>query len=721
MMRRRTLVERVVSNPPALTLLVAPSGCGKSELLAQVVESLGDRVAWLSVDPYDDDPVRFWTYLLAALESVAGASFDDVRRRARAPGVPLATSVVEPLLVRLGSTPVTMIVDDYHLVTNGLVHESMQHLVRHVPETMRVVLASRTQPPFALGRSRVRDEVAELRARDLALSGDQAKQLLESTSGRAISESAVAVVQERTEGWAAGVYLAGLSLRQADDVDAFVASFAGDDRNVAEYLATEVVDELDDETQTFLREASVLEELSGPVCDHVLERSATGAWLPELALTNMLLIPTDRRNESFRFHHIFRDWLRLDLDLRAPGRASTLHRRAMEFYSSRDPRLAGHHAVLTGDPELAEHALVEWGTELVDHGELATVFRWSEALPQSRYARDPSLAVMVGWMLIGAGRVDEVEPWLQLAENAHAAGESWRGEMGLGDVLNLRAYQAVLAGDIETAAERAHDAISYARWARTRVSANLHLGATGYWLGDDRSSAWLAESASAAKAHPEPYAYIQAAAYLALIAFDDDRYDDATALVGDAHAAIDEFGLHEFGQTAVAHLAAGRLALAGGRIDAADESFDRACTLAGRIHSRPLTIAALLGRTESVHLSGDRAAARELIAQAVAELERAPSPGLLPEFAAVVERRIRRGAPAPAQRASNRRELVEDLTDRELAVLRLLPGRLTQREIGGALHLSMNTVKTHTRNIFRKLSVSSRDEAVEVARSIGLL
>jgi LuxR family maltose regulon positive regulatory protein len=721
MMRRQALVDRVVSEPPALTLLVAPSGCGKSELLAQVVDVLGERVAWFSLDPHDGDPVRFWTYLLASLEPVVGTSLDDLRRRARAPGASLATSVVEPLLGRLGTTPVTVMIDDYHLMTNELVHESIQHLVRHLPDTMRVVIASRTQPPFALGRSRLRHEVAELRAADLALNDGEAKRLLETTSGRGMSDAVIATIQERTEGWAAGTYLAGLSLRQTDDIDEFVASFAGDDRSVAEYLATEVVDELDGDTRTFLRDASVLEELTGPVCDHVLERSGTGAWLRELAMTNMLLIPTDRRSESYRFHHIFRDWLRLDLDLRAPGRAATLHRRAMEWYAARNPRLAGHHAVQTGDPELALHALVEWGTELIDHGELTTVFRWSEAVPESRYARDPSMAVMVGWMLVGAGRVDEVEPWLQLAERADAAGESWRGGMGSGDVLNLRAYQSSLAGDIETAAERAHRAISDVTWQRGEVSANLHLGATGYWLGDDRAAGWLTESARVAKTHPEPFAFIQALAYLGLLALDSDRPDEAAGLVAEAHETIDEFGLHEFGQTAVAHLVAARMAFAAGDVDAALTSFRRARELAARIHSRPLTIAALLGLCECAHLRGDRNAAAELVGQAVAELERAPTPGILTERTAVVERRLHRGAPAKSPERAGRTELVEPLTDREFAVLRLLPGRLTQREIGDALYMSMNTVKTHVRNIYRKLAVSSRDEAVEAARSVGLL
>jgi LuxR family maltose regulon positive regulatory protein len=625
------------------------------------------------------------------------------------------------LLIRLGTNSVTVMIDDYHLVTNELVHESIQHLVRHLPNHVRVVIASRTQPPFALGRSRVRHEVAELRAADLALNDGEAKRLLETTSGKGISDAVTATIQERTEGWAAGIYLAGLSLRQTDDVEEFVAGFAGDDRNVAEYLATEVVNVLDTDTRTFLRDASVLEQLTGPVCDHVLERSGTGARLRELAMHNMLLIPTDRRSESFRFHHIFRDWLRLDLDLRTPGRAATLHARAMEWYAARDPRLAGHHAVQTGDPELAVHAMAAWGTELVDHGELATVFRWSEAVPHSRYASDPSLAVMVAWMLIGAGRVDEVELWLQLAERSDAAGDTWRGGMSSGDILNLRAYQAVLAGDIETAAERAHLAIARVTWQRGEVSANLHLGATGFWLGDDRAAGWLAESARVAKTHPEPFAFIQATAYLGLLALDDDGPEDSAGLIGSAHEAIEEFGLHEFGQTAVAHLAAAQLALGAGDVDAASTSFHRASELASRIHSRPLTIAALLGLTECAHLCDDRNAATELMERAVAELERAPAPGILTERTAVVERRLRRGVRAGPPERSVPAELVEPLTDRELALLRLLPGRLTQREIGDALHLSMNTVKTHIRNIYRKLAVSSRDEAVEVARSVGLL
>ena len=326
---------------------------------------------------------------------------------------------------------------------------------------------------------------------------------------------------------------------------------------------------------------------------------------------------------------------------------------------------------------------------------------------------------MVAWMLIGAGRVDETGPWLELADEAHARGARWHGSMGPGDTLCLRAYRAMLAGDIETAAEHADNAIELVTWERTGVAANLHRGIAAYWLGDDGAAGWLEESARGAASHPEPYAAIQAAGYLALIALEAGRHDESVVRVDAARRTTDDYGLHEFGQTAVAHLAAGRVALDDGIIDEAEREFLRAVELAGRIHSRPLRTASLLGRAEVAQVRGD-GAARGLVDRAVAELEEMPSAGTLTERAAVVERRIRRGI-RPVPKPTARPPIVEELTDRELSVLRLLPGRLTQREIGETLHLSMNTVKTHMRNIFRKLSASSRDEAVEAARSIGLL
>ncbi|MGI9649410.1 MAG: LuxR C-terminal-related transcriptional regulator [Acidimicrobiia bacterium] len=720
MIRRSSLVDRIVSDPPALTLFVAPPGYGKSELLAQVVEAVDGGVAWLTLDPYDDDPTRFWTYLLAALEPIVDGSLEDLRLRLRGPQLPLPTSVVEPLVVRLGDTPVTIVIDDYQLIGTETIHESLQHLVRHLPSSAHLVLSSRTQPPFTLGRARLRSEIAEVRAHDLALDSDDTKRLLETTADALLPDSAVTAIHERTEGWAAGVYLAGLSLRQVDDIDAFVADFAGDDRNVAEYLATEVVGGLDEDTRVFLREAAVLDELRGPLCDDVLERSGSRAKLSELASANMLLIPVDRRNESFRFHHIFRDWLRLDLDIAMPGRAEALHRRAMAWYSSRDSRLAGHHAVQTGDPELAVDAMVRWGTDLIDHGELVTVRRWAEAVPEGHFEGDPSMAVMVAWMSIGAGRVDEIEPWLELAERADAAGEQWQSDMSLGDVLCLRAYRSMLAGDIEAAARQADRALELVKWLRGRVAANLHRGVAAYWLGDERAATWLTESARDAEAHPEPYALIQATAYLGLIALDERRTDDAALLVAATQGTIDDYGLQEFGQTAVSHYAAACLALDAGALDDATVSYGRALELAERIRSRPLVLAAVLGQCEVAQVLGNRDVAGVLLGRAIDELAELPSPGSLAERVAVVERR-HRGGGQPAPRAPFLPEIVEELTDRELAVLRLLPSRLTQREIGDALFISMNTVKTHTRNIFRKLSAGSRDEAVEIARSVGLL
>lgn len=411
-----------------LVLVCGPAGFGKSSLLAEWVRS--DRraaVAWLSLDEGDNDPVRFWRYVVAALDRVQPGVAEHAGPLLGGPASTTCTAAVTALVNELAGVPdeVVLVVDDYHLIQAAEVHRSLEFLLDHLPPSLRLVLASRSDPPLPLARLRARGQLAELRAAELRFTLDETAGLLRGATGRDLPDRVVAALGECTEGWVAGLQLAALSLLgrgDSADIAGFVAEFSGSHRYVLDYLAEEVLDRQGEQLRTFLLETSVLERLSGPLCDAVLGRGGSQQLLESVERANLFLIPLDEARQWWRYHHLFADLLQARLLHQHPARVPELHRAAADWHERHGlTEDAIRHALATGDTARAAQLIEGYlQAQVLRRDEGATLVRLLTALPAEVVHRRPLLALGQAVVALRRGRLDEVEPLLTLTEQAYA-------------------------------------------------------------------------------------------------------------------------------------------------------------------------------------------------------------------------------------------------------------------------------------------------------------
>src|SRR5215470_9450904 len=462
-----------------LILVCAPAGSGKTALLAAWASGGQWPVAWLSLDEGDNDPARFWRYVAAALERSRPGISGRIGPLL-GPALQSFEGVVAALVNELADCPpagqALLVLDDYHLIGARQVHASVQFLLGYVPPGLHLVLAARSDPPLRLSRLRARGEFTELRAGDLRFTEAEAAALLRGAAGAAapgLTGSAVEALTARTEGWAAGLRLAGLSLQSQSDPDAFVAAFSGSHRYVLDYLAEEVLDRQDPQVREFLLETSVLDRLSGDLCDAVTGGSGGQAMLERIERAGLFLLPLDDVRSWWRYHHLFAGLLQARLRAERPGQVPALHRAAGTWCEEHG--LAGdavHHAVAAGEAAWAARLIEQHFDAYFLRGESATIQRWLAALPAELARSRPRLCVAQAWKALLATEVEAAEASLDAAERAlaHAAvDEAFEPFVGTGASLLVnvpaaialeRAYLAELRGDTDGAAMFASQALA---------------------------------------------------------------------------------------------------------------------------------------------------------------------------------------------------------------------------------------------------------------------
>ena len=409
-----------------LVLVCAPAGFGKTALLADWVRSGDRRVAWLSLDAADNDPVRFWRHVVAALDRARPGIGERVGPLLGPPAPPsfegLVTALINGLAAQPGEDEIVLVLDDYHLVDARQVHASLEFLLEHLPPGLRLVVASRSDPPLPLPRLRASGQLAELRAGELRFTVEEAAALLREATRADLPGTAVAALAARTEGWAAGLQLAALSLRGQADPAGFVATFSGSHRFVLDYLAGEVLDRQPEEVHAFLLQTSVLERLSGEFCDAVTGRDDSQAMLEQVERANLFLVPLDEVRGWWRYHHLFADLLRARLQQQHPDQLAALHRNAAAW--SAEHGLAGdavRHAVAAGEMTWAARLIEQYFDAAYNlRGERATVQRWLAALPAEVVQSRPRLLLAQALLAATSGRAEAVEPPLDAAERALA-------------------------------------------------------------------------------------------------------------------------------------------------------------------------------------------------------------------------------------------------------------------------------------------------------------
>ncbi|HET6690811.1 MAG TPA: hypothetical protein VFG74_08100, partial [Miltoncostaeaceae bacterium] len=415
---RPRLAERIAGpGTPPLTVVSAPAGFGKT---TSVAEGLGDHpaTAWLSLDPRDDDPQAFWTYVVAALETVrpgVGAGARALLGSGRAG----SDAVVATLLNDLDAVPgdVVLVLDDYHVITSPAIHEALAFMVERLPGHVRLVIAARADPPLPLAGLRARGALAEVRAADLRFAADEAAAYLNGAMGLDLAPGDVAALEARTEGWIAALQLAALSMRDRDDAARFVAGFAGDDRFVLDYLVDEVLERQPPEIRDFLLRTSILGRLTGPLCDAVTGGGGGAAALADLERANLFLVPLDDRRAWYRYHHLFADVLHARLLHERPAEVPDLHRRASAWAEGEgDLPEAIRHAMAGGDAERAAGLVERAAPAMQRTRQEATLRRWLEALPEELLPSRPVLTMALIGARMRAGDLEGIASGLDELE-----------------------------------------------------------------------------------------------------------------------------------------------------------------------------------------------------------------------------------------------------------------------------------------------------------------
>jgi ATP/maltotriose-dependent transcriptional regulator MalT len=704
-----------------LCLVDAPAGFGKTTLLAQWQAVAGrGRVAWVSLEESDNDPVRFWSYLVTAVRTVEPQVGTVALEALGGPSVELERVVVPSLVNDLGTAeaPLVLVLDDYHLITDATCHQTLGLFLEHLPAEVHVVLSTRLDPPLPLARMRAQGELAELRGTELHFSDEEAEALLNGSMGLGLAAEEVAGLAQRTEGWAAGLVLAGLSLRGRPDPSGFVAAFSGGDRHVADYLLAEVLERQPEELREFLLRTSVLERLSGPLCDAVLETRGSAARLGELEASNLFVASLDDRRQWYRYHQLFADLLRLQLGAREPELVPVLHRRAAAWHQAagqideaiRHASAAGEFGQAGG--LIARHWLSAWR-----RGRRATVVRWLAGLPAEAIAADPPVAFVAAWIGgFGGASKQQTEDWLAAVED-----EAWEGVLPAG--ISSLAFGAAL-----TRAALVFDDVGRALQATRRAlelagpepspfhwMAQAAVGQARYFSGQSAEArAPLEALVQRVSPIDQPYAVVGALAVLALLASDEEDDQTATALAARAAETAKAQGLATEPLSGIVHLALGRALLRQGKLAKAQEELEGALELFGIDAMAVHRAHGLLLLAAVRHAAGDLSGAGALLDEAGELIQQLADPGGLPALVAQAQR------PLITMRR-HRIEVATPVTERELAVLRLLPTQLSSREIAQELSVSVNTVRSQVQAIYRKLQASTRAEAVANARELGLL
>src|SRR6266568_949063 len=713
---RWPLIDRLVRDDlrPVVSV-VAPSGYGKTTLLSKWAERDRQSFAWVSLDERDNDPKVLLSYVAEALDRVQPIGervFEALASR--------ASSVPGSVVPRLGSafwsmtTPVALVLDDVHLLHNTECRSALSVLADHVPARSRLVLAGRAEPPLRIARLRAEGRLLEIGPGQLSLTREDAAALLRAAGVR-LGEEDVATLHRRTEGWPVGLYLAALYLKEGGPLGSAAVSFGGDDRLVSDYMEAEFLARISARHRVFLTRTAVLEQMCGSLCEAVLEEPGSAAALAELARSNLLLLPLDRRGHWYRYHHLFRDMLLAELERLEPGLLPVLrHRAAAWCLASGRPEEALEYSIAAGDVDEVARLVEKLALPDFRQSRLSTLQRWYSWL-DARDGIEGHLMVAVWASLLAAqtGRPAEAERWADVVDR-------WECRDGPGpDDPGAEAWAAVLRAllcrrgvkqmltDADEAARRFAAAGIVAPVAMTCRGIALVLSGRPH----DADTAF-AEAITGGEGIGAPDVLADTLCERSLLAIARGDWSSAETFAGRARALERQAGIEEMLVCAVQ----ARVAWHRGDLPAVRRelvSAQRLRPFLTYVHPH-LAVQARL-ELARVHLGlGDMAGARTLMREMDEILKRLPDLGTLVGEARELRARLSADRAPAAPGASS-------LTAAELRVLPMLATHLSFPEIGAEMFLSQHTVKSQAMSIYRKLGASSRNQAVTRSRELGLI
>jgi LuxR family maltose regulon positive regulatory protein len=604
-------------------LVSAPAGFGKTTLLAEWLEErpAEEAVAWVSLDGSDNDPARFFSYLVGALREAADGIGDGILAALDAPQPPPVEAVMGALVNDLADLPreVMIVLDDYHVVDSGPIHEAVSLLLEHLPENVHLVIASRTDPPLPLPRLRARGQMAELRAADLRFTPGEAAAFLNDAMGLALSADDAAALEGITEGWVAALQLAALSMRDREDVSAFVEAFSGSNRHVLDFLSEEVLGHQPEDVRRFLLDTAVLERMSARLCDALTGRDGGQGMLEKLERENLFVVALDDERRWYRYHHLFAEFLRSRLGREKPGLMGELHLRASVWYEDNgSDSEAISHALSASDHERAARLIERGAKAAVGRGEVPTALRWLEALPTEAKRRHPRLFAEHALALSLTGRPNDAEPLLKEVDRATGTtGEDRRSLPGFASA--VRSWCASLRGDAPAALEFARRALSLLpeEALRQRLLAAGCMGDALRTVGDLASaSAALAEATEFGLAAGDTYGTLTTMTMHARVQAERGRLREADETLRRAQRFVSERGVGLLPATGVVYIGMGALLYERDELDGAERELRRGIELAERTGEVSDLVWAYVTLSRTKRARGDEEGARELAREA---------------------------------------------------------------------------------------------------------
>jgi LuxR family maltose regulon positive regulatory protein len=718
MVAKANAISRLCASTLPFATVVAPAGYGKTTLLAKWAEADPRPFAWVALDGRDDDAVVFLRYIAVAIHGVEPVPA-EVFEALSGPGGSTWTNRVPRVGSALGALerPLVLVLDDLHAVANPSCLDVLAALAEYVPAGSQIAVASREDPALPLARWRAHGLVHEIGVADLRLDEPEAMLLLEA-AGVELHADALSALTEQTEGWPAGLYLAALSLQAGAPSPTSAAGFTGGDRFMSEYFRSELLSRLPPAEAEFLRHTSVLDRMSGGLCDAVLETTRSAHTLESLEHRNCFVVPLDRRAEWYRYHHLFGELLRNELERSEPDVLPELNRRAMAWCIAHDlPEAAIVYGHAAGETDTVARLVDALALPLYYDGRMETVEEWLGWFGDDELRRYPALAVYGAWFRALTGRPADAERWLGLAEGATSALPLSDGSATIEPwVATLRAHmmgngvEAALA-DADLALDQlAPDSVFIPVTLLARGVAHALLGAT------DRARDDLIAVVDRGLAVGAVEDVFLAQAQLALLAAQQGAWGEAGQRARAAQALVEEAGLGDYSTSAIAHVATARVALHEARPEDARAALTRAHRLRPLLdHGIPwMTIEVGLALTRAHLALAEAGAARTVLSETERVLEVRPQMGSLIEDARELRERL-------AATSGSEGAWAMSLTGAELRLLPYLATHLMFPEIASRLFISRNTVKTEAVAIYRKLGVSSRSEAIERAVEVGLL
>ena len=697
--RRPRLIERLnlgLQSGHKLTLVSAPAGFGKTTLLSAWTQESEPRrhVAWLSLDESDNDLTRFLTYLVAALQTIESEIGKGLMAALQSPEAINVEAVLITLLNEASGLldNVILIVDDYHTIESLPVDRSLSFLIEHLPPQMHLVIASRIDPSLPLPRLRAREQMIEIRVHDLRFTPEEAAAFLNQAMGFNLSAQDIAALEMRTEGWIAGLQLAALSIRGLErngEITEFVNRFTGSDRYIQDYLADEVLKQCPQETRDFLLQTSILSRLSAPLCDAVTAQPNSQTILENLEGANLFILPLDNERRWYRYHHLFADLLAHRLKQTYRKEVPELHRRASIWHKSEGYiQDAIRHAKAAGDEAGVVEILEEHWQDIVHQGEIVELRRLLDSLGPGTIKHSAPLGMAYCWIHVFSGdndlipkHINDIRALLNATTESEGDQQPMRMAVIPSLVETMEASVALNNGLPQRAKTHAQKAISLIPTNANLTTRQLLYGAAGYRLA--YASKELGEYEQACTLFLEGLEMLQAsgnylgasATVLQIVSMYQQlgRIEEGLTLCADA---LDYMAKHGWEKTPPSGML--NIILAGLQVDSGDMENAQSNLAFGRDLVKPINSVSI----QTVVID--------------------------------VERKLNHNA-------QSRQPLVEPLSPREIEVLDMIAKGHSNREIGESLFLALDTVKGHNRNIYSKLGVKNRTQAVNKAILLAII